>query len=206
MRVHATARHTRVCLRVAVLRVSPRLGTVCCASSDAAHAVFNWPEGLVVEPGARITFSMASRGGIPDAGFTTCTKDVVVLAGDRTPIAQSSDGKVKIYALEDRAGGKHDAELNYGEMPFAMEGAGFYYDPETKPEGEWMVSEVNIRQGGHDYPQYFTVADAQHIEIDEGESRPDSGTHIDATLRVLIGHDELPNETLVIPIARLVVP
>jgi len=64
-----------------------------CTSSDAAHAVFSWPQSLVAEAGTRLTFVMYSRGGSTTEGWTVNKKEVVLLAAENGPvITELNDG------------------------------------------------------------------------------------------------------------------
>lgn len=153
-----------------------------CASSDVAHAVFNYPSGMTLQPGVRLNFVMQSRAGVEGGGVYTSTKrDLLLLPGDEEIIGQTPDGVCKILTLKD---GGQSSQYSIGHEWNATTVE--FFDSDVG-HGWHVFGPCQLTVGENSYSvPLTTVPSGQSFVIDTSalEGIVPAGTYNDATIDI----------------------
>ena len=162
---------------------------------------FAWPAGLVAGKAYEV---VASRTDVNGVTRTSAPKKVTVVAAapvPPTPIAQTSDGQVKVMSVSD--GGQSET-FTFGDE-WTAGGEGF-----VGSAAQWFAELASVRT----MPEADAVmascqaidANTLKIECDAGDA-PAAGDYPNATLEIGMAHyesGELVTETLIVPIHLVV--
>ena len=170
------------------------------ATQGADMLSFAWPTGLVAGRSYRVAVERTDVNGVTR---TSAEKTVSVVAAatppEPEPIAQSSDGKVKVMSA---VGGGEGGAFTPDEG-WTLEGEGLYGVPtEGSP---WILSGPEVSAGGASYPAAFSAMTGVSAVVTM-EHAPGEAGEYDAELSFSLTNidPEVDSETLTIPI-RLVV-
>ena len=162
---------------------------------------FAWPAGLVAGKAYEVVVSRTDVNGVTR---TSAPKKVTVVAAapvPPTPIAETSDGQVKIMSVSD--GGQSET-FTFGDA-WAAAGEGF-----RNSEAGWYVELALLRTTPDGNPVnvvYDVASDAALTVTGSTEDAPAAGDYPNAVLEIGMARDdvgELVTEALSIPIHLVV--